>query len=277
MEVYRYLQEGSADHISWQTLAKKSGFINQFMRGDKSLRTMEDIAADDLSPDQMVALATGDETMMKRLGLEQEVRRLERLASRHKQQQYKIGRTLETAPETRAKHVANVEKVKGIVSQFQKDFHFVDTSTGKEFNSASKEAQQAFANNVKAAKEYYEKNNSYYTRRIGKYKGMDITTNWQGNIYIEVPTEQGRNIEYPVGSTLQSVTARDRLLPKEQARYEQMVTDFDRDMEQLSKSKGQDFKHAGTLVNKKAELGKLLAKMEERKQLAAKAAKIGES
>lgn len=257
VEVYKYIQEGSADHISWQTLAKKSNFINQFMKGDRSMRTMEDIATDDLSPEQMMAMATGNESMMKQLGVEQEVRRLKRLKSKHEQEQYRITQSLMSSPEVRKKKQARIEKTKSMIGSFMdKPFEFKDHK-GKIHTTASAEANAALAEAVASARNDIGRGWGVY-RPLGWYKGNPIRMD-SDNIYIEF-NDDGR---FAVGDSLRSMQAREKLLPKELDRVQKDLENFDRDIEQLSKSRGQSFKHEAKLKDKEQELGRLVADIED--------------
>ncbi|MGO8608954.1 hypothetical protein ACC848_38990, partial [Rhizobium johnstonii] len=47
--VFRYVVERSFDAYSWQTVARKAGFIAQVMRGDPSVRSIDDIGDTALS------------------------------------------------------------------------------------------------------------------------------------------------------------------------------------------------------------------------------------
>lgn len=258
IDVYKYIQEGSADHISWQTLAKKSHFVNQFMKGDRSMRTMEDVATDDLSPEQMVAMATGNESMMKRLGVEQEVRRLKRLKSKHEQEQYRITQSLLSAPEVRKKKESRIDKAKTLIGSFMdKPFEFKD-QTGKIHATASAEANAALATAVEKARNDIGRGWGVY-RPLGWYKGNPVKMTDDGRLAIEF---EGSG-SFEVGDSLRSMQNRERQLPKELDRVQKDLENFDRDMEQLAKSRGQSFKHEAKLKDKEKELGMLIADIED--------------
>jgi hypothetical protein len=256
IDMHKYVQEGSADHISWQTLAKKTHFVGQFMEGDSSMRTMEDISTDDLSPEQMIAVATGNPAMMKRLGAEQEVSKLTRLKSRHAQSQYRIEQTLQSAPEVRKQKAERLGTIKSQVQTFmEKPFAFKD-KTGKVHETASAAASEALAKAVEDARQ-----------DIGKGWGSNTTVGWYKDHPIKIHKNNKLVIELPagkveVGDTLRSMQNREKQMPRDISLLEQSISDFDRDMTQLAKSRGQAFPHETRLAEKKKELDKLKAEIE---------------
>jgi N12 class adenine-specific DNA methylase len=84
--INRYVVEGSFDAFMWQAVAWKSRMINQVMRGDPSIRTVEDLGEDSLSYDQIKALASGNPLLLDKAKADAELQRLTRLERSHRQQ-----------------------------------------------------------------------------------------------------------------------------------------------------------------------------------------------
>ena len=81
-----YATKGSYDSTMWQMVGRKGRFIEQAFMGDDSLRSMEDIS--EVSQYEMArALSSGDERIIKLVGLQAEVERLSRLKEAHYQGQ----------------------------------------------------------------------------------------------------------------------------------------------------------------------------------------------
>ncbi|ACB97283.1 helicase-related protein [Beijerinckia indica] len=83
IRLFAYVAKGSVDATGWQLLERKARFIDMAMSGDRSIRRIEDVGS---TVDQFAfakALASGDERLMRKAGLEAEVARLERLANAH--------------------------------------------------------------------------------------------------------------------------------------------------------------------------------------------------
>lgn len=242
VDVYKYVQEGSADHLSWQTLARKSGFINQFMKGDKSLRSMEDIATDSMSPEQMMALATGNENLMRKIGVTQEVKRLERLEKRHRAQTHAIASKLENAPRERA-------RLKSLHDQAIADRDHVQAHRDKnEFVYGSTMDRKLVDQHLLEGVE----RNRYGRQVLGQYKGMEVKVKYGEPLLV---TPSGREI--PFNPSLRSLDATIRRLEKDPEQTSENMANFDEDMRRLERSKGGPFKHAETLKQKRKELAEI--------------------
>ena len=76
VEVLVYVNEGSFDVFSWQTLARKKGFIDQVL--SSSAREIEDESEDTISYAQVKALATGNPMHIRKAELDAKILKLER-------------------------------------------------------------------------------------------------------------------------------------------------------------------------------------------------------
>lgn len=94
IELYGYATSGSMDATNWQMLERKARFINMAMSGDRSIRRIEDVGSNVNQFALAKALASGDDRLMKKAGLDGEVARLLRLRDAHTDDQYNIRRTI---------------------------------------------------------------------------------------------------------------------------------------------------------------------------------------
>ena len=94
IELYGYATSGSMDATNWQMLERKARFINMAMSGDRSIRRIEDVSSNVNQFALAKALASGDDRLMKKAGLDAEVARLLRLRDAHTDDQYNIRRTI---------------------------------------------------------------------------------------------------------------------------------------------------------------------------------------
>ena len=63
VHIFRYVTEGSLDQTFWQAVATKAGFINQVINrkgGRGKLRSVAEIDTETLSPEEMMAAASGE-------------------------------------------------------------------------------------------------------------------------------------------------------------------------------------------------------------------------
>lgn len=94
IEIYGYATSGSMDATNWQMLERKARFINMAMSGDRSIRRIEDVGSNVNQFALAKALASGDERLMRKAGLDAEVARLLRLRDAHTDDQYNIRKTI---------------------------------------------------------------------------------------------------------------------------------------------------------------------------------------
>jgi N12 class adenine-specific DNA methylase len=88
VEIFRYVTEGSFDSYLWQTLETKARFIAQVMKGDKGLRSLEDVELAALSYAEVKALASGNPLVIEKAGVDAEVAKLSTLFSVWRNQRY---------------------------------------------------------------------------------------------------------------------------------------------------------------------------------------------
>ena len=94
IDIYAYATLGSVDATNWQLLERKARFIEAALGGDRSIRRLEDVA-DTASQFAMAkALASGDQRLMQKAGLEAELARMERLRAAHFDDQHAIRRQI---------------------------------------------------------------------------------------------------------------------------------------------------------------------------------------
>jgi hypothetical protein len=98
--IIRYVTEGSFDTFMYQTLERKSRFIHQVAQGGTDIaRTVEDVSETTLSLAEVKALSTGNPLILEKAGIDNDVARLERLASAHRAEQRRAGRVIATGQE----------------------------------------------------------------------------------------------------------------------------------------------------------------------------------
>ena len=101
VEIYRYVTEGSFDAYMWQTLQTKAEFINQVMKGDMSIRRIEDMDDQTLSYAEVKAIASGNPAVLTLAKMDMEIQRLTQLARAHKNEQYSLRQSF--------RHIGDIE------------------------------------------------------------------------------------------------------------------------------------------------------------------------
>ncbi|RTM09681.1 MAG: lactate dehydrogenase [Hyphomicrobiales bacterium] len=98
IDIYAYATEGSLDATMWQNNERKARFIAAALSGDTSIRKLEDLGEGQANQFAMAkAIASGDQRLMQKAGLEADIARLERLRAAHTDDQHAVRRQLRDA------------------------------------------------------------------------------------------------------------------------------------------------------------------------------------
>jgi hypothetical protein len=98
VDIFAYATQGSLDASMWQNNERKARFIAAALSGDTSIRRLEDLGEGQANQFAMAkAIASGDERLMQKAGLEADIARLERLRAAHDDDQYAVRRQMRDA------------------------------------------------------------------------------------------------------------------------------------------------------------------------------------
>ncbi|WP_421405380.1 N-6 DNA methylase [Agrobacterium fabrum] len=98
VDIFAYATTGSLDATMWQNNERKARFIAAALSGDTSVRRLEDMGEGQANQFAMAkAIASGDERLMQKAGLEAEIARLDRLRAAHVDDQHAIRRQIRDA------------------------------------------------------------------------------------------------------------------------------------------------------------------------------------
>lgn len=98
VDIFAYATEGSLDASMWQNNERKARFIAAALSGDTSIRRLEDLGEGQANQFAMAkAIASGDERLLQKAGLEADIARLERLRAAHDDDQYAVRRQMRDA------------------------------------------------------------------------------------------------------------------------------------------------------------------------------------
>ncbi|NTA83925.1 DEAD/DEAH box helicase family protein [Agrobacterium tumefaciens] len=98
VEIYAYATQGSLDATMWQNNERKARFIAAALSGDTSIRRLEDLNEGQANQFALAkAIASGDERLMQKAGLEADIARLERLRSAHDDDLFAVRRQIRDA------------------------------------------------------------------------------------------------------------------------------------------------------------------------------------
>lgn len=90
VSVHRWATKKSFDAYMWQTVERKSKFIEQIMRGSLDVRTMEDIGVNSLNYGEITACISDNPLLLEKTQLQGELQRLTRLQRAHANEQQNL-------------------------------------------------------------------------------------------------------------------------------------------------------------------------------------------
>lgn len=150
VEIFAYATEGSLDASMWQNNERKARFIAAALSGDTSIRRLEDVSEGAANQFAMAkAIASGDERLMQKAGLEADIARLERLRIAHDDDLFAVRRQIRDAEreiETAKRRIGEIgQDIEGLLPTSGESFAM--TMTGKPYTER-KEAGRALMREI---------------------------------------------------------------------------------------------------------------------------------
>lgn len=175
VEIFRYVTEQSFDSYSWQTLETKARFIAQVMKGDKGIRSLEDVELAALSYAEVKALASGNPMVIEKAGVDAEVVKLTTLFSVWRNQRYANESEVSRLPMM----IAALEKKTALHAQ---DVACLEPQTMQVISleiagrriTGPDAVGEALRGLVKAAKEEVRSGSRSIERVVGRFGGFEL-------------------------------------------------------------------------------------------------------
>jgi N12 class adenine-specific DNA methylase len=261
VDIFKYVQEGSADNVFWQIVASKANFIQQYMLG-KKLRNMKELDTDTLSPDEMISVATGDKTMLERMELENDVRQLTRARNRHVAERGAMREKID--------HSDNIgDTLRERIRDHERDMvHYKDSPFGVTIDPISRwDEPDETVHTVKAEAErkIHEKIQNFgqaSSGSIGTYRGMPLHLE---NNRMVLYGKSGQKYDV-YGQSLASIEAAAKRIEGEHVFAIASLKKHEAEVAKLKEMVGMPFRHDETLSAKIQKLEQL--KNQHQRQLA---------
>lgn len=175
VDIFRYVTEGSFDAYSWQTLETKARFIAQVMRGDRGIRSVEDVALAALSYAEVKALASGNPLVIEKAGVDAEVAKLSTLHWVWRNQRYANEREVADLPlliasleKKQAAHEADLSRLE------PQAMGNISVEIGKQRLVGPDAVGEALRARVLAVKEETTHGRLRVDRVVGRFGGFDL-------------------------------------------------------------------------------------------------------
>ena len=171
IELFAYATKGSVDATGWQTLERKARFIDMAMSGDPSIRRIEDVGAQANQFGLAKAIASGDQRLIQKAGLEAEIARLERQRDNHFDEQIAIRRKIDRLGREADEARSRIVEIESDIAKRKptRGDAFEMTVDGKAFRER-KDAGALLLMHVRKT----ETEKPFRPRRIGAVGGFDL-------------------------------------------------------------------------------------------------------
>ncbi len=271
VEIYAYATLGSLDAAMWQTLERKAKFIEAVLKGDTSIRRVEDVGESQSNQFAMAkALASGDERLLTKAGLTGDLARLRRLKAAHFDDQVAIRGHLADAEVTirqAARRITAIEADLARREETRGDKFYMEVA------GATHDERRSAGAALIASVERHVGERYHGVARLGRVAGFDLyfrgaagvtATRYGYELYLErTDYEQPIDIRVDTGE-LGAIARLENALSgfdKNLAHYEMERAQAERRLADFHPRLGQPFEFDRELTEKEAELAALDAEL----------------
>ncbi len=269
--IHRYVSEGSLDQFMWQTVGAKAAFINQTINAkDRKTRSVSDDDTETLTPEQFMAVASGNPEILKKISLQSDIRELKVGHDQHRRDQIKLKENIKhheehIVPEaegiaaryrTDSTHLAAQKPADGAKSEFA-------AKLGETVHAKRSDADNDLESRLKSD-EHVNWNAPDFTQ-VGEYRGFKLQRPKHGSTEMRFPDgavyptklviEGPSGASYPVRTaTFAGIDATMRGIQKQSEDKALAVEQLHRDMGLMRGRAGKGYHRAAELADKQAAL-----------------------
>ena len=266
INIFHYVSEGSLDEMSWGIVSRKANFIAQAITDPKAgAREVTEEDAEALTPQQLMAAASGDTRVLERVNLADTVKNLRRARARHERDQERLKEQISTGTVSAKRLREQAAKVAQDAKHLESgDFH-VQLADGRQTTERGPAAEwiESEAARVDAAEGQvpHWKRYELEPTHVGHYRGMPLFR-FHGNYTLQGPSGES----YQVGDTLPSIEAAARGLAKRAERTKAEAAKIESDLKAIGGQVGKPFSRTDALKKAEADLAALEKDLKERQR-----------
>lgn len=263
-----YATKGSYDSTMWSMVARKARFIEQAMRGDATVRSMDDVS-EASAFEQASALSSGDPRAIQLAGLRQDVERLNRQLSGYQNEKFGNQAKAKQARQTLARAERELSDINSLLPNHKtiETGGIIGTVGNKAFDNRVEYGQGIINEFNKLTDSFTEG-----TKVLGTASGYDVIYNGvmpaNGSFYadanIDIPkaddaslfdTTNAKDVR-PDGLTTRIVN-RVNKLAEYKDKIEAVISQYRSDAENFERRAGKSFDSQSELIEKSRELKEL--------------------
>lgn len=265
--ISQVVTKGSFDTFMWQTLERKSRFIDQVMRGKLDVREIEDVGENTLSFAEVKAISSGNPLILEKSKADQELSRLERLSRAWHRNQSSLVHRKDRAEKKGRALVESLPRLQAAAARTTGDLSgeaFTMTIAGRRYDKRTEAAAALGA--------WMQENTSFRPpfsgdREVGVagiiaghqvrvVEGQAIPSDLSSSpvefrlddapgISVEVTRDAARN---PSVGLIQRLENQVRRLPEAVVKHEQRIEEARQEYRDAAAALGQPFKHEAALA-----------------------------
>ena len=263
VDIFAYATQGSLDASMWQNNERKARFIAAALSGDTSVRRLEDLGEGQANQFAMAkAIASGDERLMKKAGLEADIARLERLRAAHEDDLFSVRRQVRDAERDIEVSTRRIEEIDRDIERLVPTAGeaFTMTVTGNP-HKERKDAGRALMQEILTLVQLQQKGQVH----LASIGGFDLVHDGErfgkdGYRYQTLLQRTGTDYEIDLAVTVTPLGAVSRLehalddFEGEQLRYRERLDEARRRLASYRSREGGNFAFAEELADKRRQL-----------------------
>lgn len=262
---YYYVTEKSFDTVMYQIVSYKYAFIKQFMKGGKQ-RTMKNEEGDDFSPEQIMAVASGNPYLLEKMTLEQDVRKLRRQQRDHRSEDINRGYKINDLQRLIARRTREIEMARTDREKYQanKGDSFKMVINGKVYDAVDK-AGNYLAFTLEGLRD------ASGEHKVGEFRGFDLVYHPKINaLRLKGADDYDLTVDFKEPIVMpRSAIATASKIGNSISVWEEDVAEAERDIENLKAAIGKPWPNEQLLKDKEArleEVTKLAAQVAEQEK-----------
>lgn len=261
LDILRYVTTNSFDTFMWQLVDAKSRFIRQAMQGDLKQRVFKEEDGEELSPAKVMAIASGNPDLLKKVQVDEDVTQLQMAERRHTKNQNLLKHTAQKLEREQQPYQDKID-------QYETDYKELKRGEGEKFSININD--KIYDDREKAGKAIEKMLPTLpedALTQIGEFRSWQILYK-KGNSYLHKKGNNNYSFNFNEEdgqSTISSIehipqSIRSRIKHAEEQRKQGQA-----DLEAVKKELGKPFKQADELAAKKAEQAELEKRLSETK------------
>jgi N12 class adenine-specific DNA methylase len=253
VHIHRYVTEGSFDTFMWQVVDKKTRFIHQAIDGKDVGRVARDEDGEELSPAQVMAIASGNPLLLEKVQLDKDLSDTEAASRRHQRNELQMrdaARALQVRASGLGEHIADL----------QEDAKAAAAAVDQAFSIEI--GDQTFSDRDKASSAFITHAGNFMFRssrhRFGSFRGFELYIDRSGNDLIV----EGKTTSNGVPN-LVSVETRTRpdFFNNQIEKTRQQIDNAKSDLDKLQGQMGKPFSKQASLEELRKKRDELQAKL----------------